>query len=195
MRPTSAFDSLQSRGRRAKPRRSEERRGAYFVDRFGVVTLAVAVTLLALTIADGVLTIELLDTNSEEMNPLMASLLLRGHQVFLIGKYVLTAAGIPFIVVYKNYPMFGSRFRIGYLLPIFVGLYVALISYQARLLDIGREVRWPSRPRASPERMQKRPSDQRLSHPTGLAHTHCVAALEDNLTRVARDGRDLCPIG
>ena len=99
--------------------------GHFFVDRFDALTLAVIVTLLMLTIADGVLTIELLDTNSEEMNPIMARLIVHGQQAFLIGKYILTAAGLPFIVVYKNYPMFGTRFRIGFVLPIFVGLYIA----------------------------------------------------------------------
>jgi hypothetical protein len=144
VQPTSPLDALRLRGRRLWPRRERERRGAYFVDRFDALTLAVIVTLLMLTIADGILTIELLDTNSEEMNPIMAHLLLQGHQVFLIGKYILTAAGLPFIVVYKNYPMFGTRFRIGFVLPIFVGLYVVLIFYQSRLLRIGREVTWPS---------------------------------------------------
>ena len=126
------------RGRRTWPRREQERRGGYFVDRFDAMTLAMIVGLLVLTIADGVLTIELLDTNSEEINPLMAHLLLKGNNVFLLGKYILTAAGLPFLVAYKNYRMFGTRFRVGFLLPLFVGLYVALVVYQAKLLHVGR---------------------------------------------------------
>ena len=43
----------------------------------------------------------------------MHYLLAHGPLAFLLGKYVMTAAGIPFLVVYKNYPMFGSRFRVG----------------------------------------------------------------------------------
>jgi hypothetical protein len=110
----------------------------HFVDRFDAMTLATIISLLALTIADGVLTVELLDTNSEEINPLMAHLLLWGFNVFLMGKYILTAAGLPFIVAYKNYPMFGTRFRAGFVLPVFVGLYLVLIIYQWRLLHLGR---------------------------------------------------------
>jgi hypothetical protein len=137
-RPTSPLDAFRLGGQRAEVRRREERHGAFFVDWFDTVTLAMIVTLLCLTIADGVLTIELLDTNSEEINPFMQHLLTRGHHAFLLGKYVLTAGGLPLIVVYKHYPLFGTRFRVGFLLPIFIGLYVALISYQVMLLEVGR---------------------------------------------------------
>ena len=112
--------------------------GAYFVDRFGATTLALIVALLGLTIADGVLTIELLDLNSEEVNPIMAHLLGRGAFDFLMGKYILTAAGLPLLVVYQHYPLFRSRFRVGWLLPLFVGLYLVLLFHQWNLLQIGR---------------------------------------------------------
>jgi hypothetical protein len=137
-RPTLPLDALRLWGRRTWPRRDEERQGAFFVDRFDAMTLAMIVSLLALTIVDGVLTIELLDMNSEEVNPFMAHLLTRGNSAFLLGKYILTATGLPFIVVFKQYPMFGTRFRVGFLIPVFVSLYLALAVYQWRLLDIGR---------------------------------------------------------
>jgi Domain of unknown function (DUF5658) len=145
LRPTSPFDALCRSGRRTYPRRERERRGSYFVDRFDAMTLAMIVGLLALTIADGVLTIELLDTNSEEVNPVMAHLLMKGNNVFLLGKFVLTAAGLPYLVAYKNYRMFGTRFRVGLVLPMFVSLYVALVFYQAKLLHVGRVASSPSR--------------------------------------------------
>ena len=55
-----------------------------------------------------------------------------------MGKYVLTATGLPFLVVYKNYPLFRSRFRVGWLLPLFVVLYLVLLFHQWNLLQIGR---------------------------------------------------------
>jgi hypothetical protein len=136
-RTTSPLDAFRLRGRRVRPRRSEERRGAFFCDRFDALTLAMVVTLLSLTVVDGMLTLELLELNSEEANPVMGQLLKRGPLDFVLGKYVLTAMGLPFIVVYKNYPMFKTRFRIGFLLPVFISLYVALISYQCMLLNAG----------------------------------------------------------
>jgi hypothetical protein len=134
-RPTSPLGALRTTGRRKAPRRGEDRAGNYFVDRFDAVTLAMIVGLLGLTITDGVLTIELLDRNSEEINPLMAHLLGRGHHAFLAGKYILTAAGLPFLVVFKNYRLFRTRIRIGYLFPAFITLYLLLLSYQWKMLE------------------------------------------------------------
>jgi hypothetical protein len=101
------------------------------------MTLALVVLLLSLTIIDGVLTLELLGMHGEEANPVMEYLLDRGPLTFLLGKYVLTAFGLPFIVVYKNYPMFGTRFRAGFMIHVFIGMYVALIAYQWALLRSG----------------------------------------------------------
>ena len=137
-RPTSPLDALRINGRRRRPRRGEERRGAYFVDHFHAGTLALVVALLGLTIADGVLTLELISLNSEEANPIMAHLLRQGDSAFLIGKYILTAAGLPFLVVYQHYPLCRSRFRVGWLLPVFVALYLVLLLHQWNLLQAGR---------------------------------------------------------
>ena len=98
------------------------------------------VAVLGLTLVDGVLTIELLDTNSEECNPLMGHLLTRGQAAFFVAKYLLTATGLTFFLVYKNYPMFGTRFRVGFMSPIVLALYLALVAYQVSLLRIGRSM-------------------------------------------------------
>ena len=47
------------------------------------------------------------------------------------------------LLVYKNYPMFGTRFRVGYLLPVFFSLYLVLAAYQVYLLNLGH-VNWPA---------------------------------------------------
>jgi hypothetical protein len=150
--PTGPPDAFRRAGRRARVRRGAERQGSYFLDRFDAFTLALIVTLLGLTIVDGVLTIELLDVNSEEFNPLMNHLLTRGHTAFLLGKYILTAAGLPFLLVYKNYRMFGTRFRVGFLFPIFLSLYLALVAYQVHLLQIGQSgLTFPGYPERQPQ--------------------------------------------
>jgi hypothetical protein len=137
-RPTSPLDTLRRGGRRCRIRREEERQGPHFVDRFHAGTLAMVVALLGLTIADGVLTIELIGLNSEEANPLMAHLLQQGDSTFLLVKYIMTAAGLPFVVVYQHYPLCGTRFRVGWLLPVFLALYLVLLLHQWTLLQIGR---------------------------------------------------------
>jgi hypothetical protein len=136
-RPTSPIDAFRLDGRRGRPRRKEDRQGVYYVDRFTSGTLALVVALLGLTIADGILTLELIELNSEEANPVMAHLLRRGELAFLVGKYVMTAAGLPLLIVYQRYRLFGSRFRVGWLLPVFIVLYLILLFHQWTLLQIG----------------------------------------------------------
>ena len=132
--PTGPMDAFRLSGRRQRVRRGAEREGPFFTDRFDALTLGFIVSVLVLCIVDGVLTIELLDVNSVEANPVMKFLLDRGHLPFLVGKYALTAVGLPFLVVYKNWPLFGTRFRAGFLLPVFLGLYLGLVAYQVHLL-------------------------------------------------------------
>jgi Domain of unknown function (DUF5658) len=143
--PTSPLDAFRRGGRRVWPRRAEDSRGEFFVDRFDSITLALVLTLLSLTILDGMLTLELLEMHGEEANPIMRLLLTRGPVAFLLGKYILTAVGLPFIVVYKNYPLFGTRFRAGFLVPAFIGMYAVLIFYQWTLLHPGPSRTNPSR--------------------------------------------------
>ncbi|WP_145952375.1 DUF5658 family protein [Paludisphaera borealis] len=136
-RPTGPLDAFRLGGRRARVRREEDKGDIYFLDRFPARTLALVVGVLGLTLLDGVLTIELLDTNSEEVNPLMRRLLEYGPLWFLLGKYVLTAVGLPFLVVFQDYRLFATGFRVRFLLPIFLSLYVVLVAYQLHLLDLG----------------------------------------------------------
>jgi len=136
-RPTGPLDAMRLRGRRAAIRRNRDKDGVYFLDRFPTRTLAVVVGVLLLTLLDGVLTLELLDTNSEEINPIMRGLLDRGPLWFLLGKYALTAAGLPFLIAYQDYRLFATGFRVRFLLPIFLSLYVALVAYQLHLLKLG----------------------------------------------------------
>ncbi|MGC8639339.1 MAG: DUF5658 family protein [Isosphaeraceae bacterium] len=134
-KPTGPLDAFRRAGRREKVRRAIERHDTYFVDRFDTYVLALIVSILGLTIVDGVLTIELLGPNCEEANPVMKYALQHGHGSFIVAKYVLTALGLPFLLVFKNHLMFGTRFRVGYVFPIFLLLYLLLVAYEIRLLE------------------------------------------------------------
>lgn len=100
------------------------------------------VALLLLTIADGSITLVLVNSHCEEANPLMAPLVERGAAPFLVVKYALTACGLPVLLAYRRHRMFGSRFRVGFVLPVLVGLYLTLLAYQFALLRAGPP--WPS---------------------------------------------------
>lgn len=115
-------------------RRAEEHGRHYFVDRFSAWMFGAIVANLILCIVDAVLTLHLIHAGGEEFNPLMACLLARGTSWFVLGKYVLTAAGLPLLLIYKNHYLFGTRVRVGYLLGLIVALYLVLIAYQTCLI-------------------------------------------------------------
>lgn len=121
------------RGRRGRNRRAEEDGRPYLVERVRWPAFLMATLLLVLTLVDGLITVALLDHGFEEANPVMRRLLERGTGAFFVGKYVLTAAFLPVALVMYRYRLFGSRLRVGHVLPIVVVLYLVLIAYQSAL--------------------------------------------------------------
>ncbi len=109
--------------------------------------------LLVLTIVDGLITVALLDRGFEEANPFMRFLLDRGTNAFFIGKYVLTALFLPVALVMNQYRLFGTRFRVGHIIPIVTGLYLVLIVYQIALWNLK-----PDRASARPSSVSIAPS-------------------------------------
>jgi hypothetical protein len=126
--PTSVWDSLRGGGERSYVRRVSERRHPHFLERFSAMTLVWILLLLTFSAIDGLLTLELIEAGCHEVNPVLSYFFAKGPGCFLLGKYVLTAAGLPVLV------LFSARGRIGYLIPLFVCLYAALIAYQLLLL-------------------------------------------------------------
>jgi hypothetical protein len=135
LQPTSVWGALPPAGRRMRHRRAAEHRQAYFVDRFSPALLALLLALLLASIVDATLTIQVVAAGGREINPLMERLLAQGELPFLVGKYILTAVGLPLLLVFKNHYLFGTRFRVGYLIPAVVAMYAALISYQLILMQ------------------------------------------------------------
>jgi hypothetical protein len=136
-RPTSLWDAFRLRGRRMRNRRADEERKPHVIDRFPTYLVASGLLMLLLTIVDGVFTLVLLDADCEEANPAMGYLLGHGPMAFLLGKYALTAAFLPVCLVLNRCFLFRTRFRVGYLFPIFVALYILLVGYQLVLLSRG----------------------------------------------------------
>ncbi len=126
--PTSVWDAIWGRGHRALVRRQEERQLPHFLDRFPTSTFIWIVLLLGFTVADGYLTLELVDSGYHEINPVMHYFLSKSPSHFMIGKYILAAAGLPVLV------LFGRQSPVKYTLPVFVSLYAVLVTYQLVLL-------------------------------------------------------------
>ncbi len=145
--PTSPFDSFRGYHRRGTARRASEAATPYHVDRYPQSLFTLCVLLLSLTLADGFLTLNLLELGCEEVNPFMRYLIDRGWMSFLMGKYVLTALCLPLMLILQNHKIFRTPLRIRCLLPVFVILYIWLLVYQFGLLiHVEAEQRLESEP-------------------------------------------------
>jgi hypothetical protein len=132
--PTSPWGAFPPAGGRMRNRRAGEHRRPYFVDRFSLAMFLTILMLAFASIVDAVLTIQLIEAGAREINPLMARLLDHGIGPFLLGKYALTVAGMPLLLIFQNYYLFGTRVRVGYLMPMVIALYLVLIVYQLVLM-------------------------------------------------------------
>ncbi len=116
-------------------RRRNEHERPYFVDRFSSAMWLGVILLLIASMVDAALTIHLLCAGGIEVNPLMDQLLGYGVLPFLSVKYLLTVVGLPLLLIFKNHYLFGTRLRVGHLIPMTVALYAALIIYQLALVQ------------------------------------------------------------
>jgi hypothetical protein len=133
--PTNPWDAFRQPNRRARVRRDHERRRGHFVDRIDGQTFLLAGLLLVLTITEGAISLLLLEAGCEQINPAMSFLLSLGPLCFLVGKYALTTAGLPFLLIFRHFTLFRTGLRVGHLLPVFVGMYLVLLGYQAALMQ------------------------------------------------------------
>ena len=89
-------------GRREYSRRKEDSARAYFFDRYNQRIFAAITAILMLSIVDALLTLELIEKGSSELNPVMAYFLEHGPLPFIIAKYILTSFGVIVLLICKN---------------------------------------------------------------------------------------------
>lgn len=118
--------------RRTAVRRQDDRRYP-MLDRFDSGMLALAVTLVGLSIVDATFTLMLLAAGGSEVNPFMNWMLGHGVGPFTIVKLVLTAVPAVLLVATGNLKVFGIV-RARSVLAAFVGMYAGLIVYEIGLL-------------------------------------------------------------
>ena len=133
--PTSPWAALPPAGQRMKMRRVLEHRQPYFTDRFSPDMLIWVLLLIVASLVDAGLTVRVLYGGGSEANPFMNYLLNHSIEAFVIGKYVLTVVGLPVLLIFRNHYLFGTRMRVGYLIPVSVAMYTVLIGYQILLID------------------------------------------------------------
>ena len=91
--------------------------------------LAVAMSILILSCADGFLTLNLLFLGAEEANPFMAHLVYRDIAAFAAAKMVLTGGGVVLLVALSRLRLFG-RIKVVQALYATLFIYVVLVLYE-----------------------------------------------------------------
>lgn len=102
-KPTPLFSKYMFVGHRHKNRRKTDPKYDYYVDRYSMRSVLVMLIIIALCAADAAFTIYHLRRGATEINPLMNFALSLGTSYFLIFKYVLTSAGLFFLLTHKNF--------------------------------------------------------------------------------------------
>lgn len=134
--PTSPRGAFPPTGQRTHLRRAEEHQRPYFVDRYSWILFLFILLIVAGSVIDAILTIQLIDVGASEINPFLNRVLHHGALPFVVVKYFLTVVGLPVLLIFKNYYLFNTRFRVGYLLPLIVALYAILVAYQLSLMQV-----------------------------------------------------------
>jgi Domain of unknown function (DUF5658) len=114
------YGSLNPR-RRRPPRRLDDSR-YHSLDWYAAHLLAVSIGILVLSAADAFLTLTLLFDGADELNPVMAPVVLRGAATFAAMKMGLTSLGVVLMV-------FLARYRFMRLIRVDLAMYGVLLIY------------------------------------------------------------------
>jgi Domain of unknown function (DUF5658) len=118
--------------RRAPPRRLDDSR-FHSLDWHSAHLLAVAISILLLSVMDAFLTVVLLQGGADEVNPIMAALIYRSVGVFAALKMGLTGVSVALMVFLARY-RFMRLLRVEWVLYGVLIAYVTLISYEVWML-------------------------------------------------------------
>jgi len=123
-------------GRRTHMRRKEDRQQSFRIDRHSFRTLAAVMSIVILSITDGMLTLYLVEHGASEVNPLLAYFLERGPLSFFGFKYFLTCACIVLVLVNKDIYLFRTTFRIKVLFIVFMIPFLLVIIWELYLIFV-----------------------------------------------------------
>jgi hypothetical protein len=118
--------------RRGPPRRLDQSR-YHSVDWHSSHLLAVAISILLLSVVDAFMTLILLQGGADEVNPIMALVVYRSVAVFAALKMALTCLGVVFMVFLARY-RFMRRLPVGWVLYGVLIAYASLIGYEIHML-------------------------------------------------------------
>jgi hypothetical protein len=106
----------------------------FFTFYHGPRTLAAVLLIVALSVTDSYLTIELVSRGAEEVNPIMAYYLSKSPLLFFTVKYSVTSAAIMIVLSIKNNFIWGTKIHARFFLGIFFFAFALVIQWQLFLL-------------------------------------------------------------
>jgi len=118
--------------RRSSPRRAGDVR-FHSLDWYSAHLLIVAIGISLLSMADAFLTLTLLNSGADEINPVMAALLRSGVTAFTVFKMATTGVCVVALVVLSRH-RFMRLIRVEFVMYIVLGTYLSLIGYELWLL-------------------------------------------------------------
>ncbi len=119
--------------RRSHPRRADDHR-FHSLDWYSAHLLAVTIGISLLCMADAFLTLTLLNSGADEMNPIMAALLYRSATMFVVFKMATTGICVLALVVLSRH-RFMRVIPVEIFMYVVLGSYVSLITYELWLLQ------------------------------------------------------------
>jgi hypothetical protein len=134
-RRTSIFHALWHSSfarRRRGPRRGTDRHPV-MTDWYEPQWLAIAIIILLLSVADALLTLELVRHGAIEANPLMAPLVYGSGHGFALWKLGLTSLGVIILTLLARWRFLG-RIAVGSILYVVLCGYLVLVGYELWLL-------------------------------------------------------------
>lgn len=127
--PTKPLSRYALWGHRKKSRREEEDNN-YYVDWYEPRFFILISLILILCVLDAFFTLKIIDLGGRELNRFMLVFLYKKPISALVFKYMVTAAGIAFVLVHKNFMIFG-RIKAGFLIYALFLIYLILGVYEA----------------------------------------------------------------
>ena len=120
-------------GRRTRIRRNKDKQELVLVDRYNPKLLIMAVSILILSIGDGLFTLYLMDHGAKEINPIMDYFIEVSPWAFLFVKFTLTSCALICILIINHLHFKPLNIRIRILFPVFVVALLFVIFWQVYL--------------------------------------------------------------
>ena len=125
---------LFGNGNRRIIRRQGDKDRIFFVDHYSPWFLFAILTVVFLSIADGLLTLRLLKLGVSETNPVMAYFLKDGPLAFIVVKYVITCSGLLIILVFRNIIIRKINLRAHLLFYFAIGVFAMVVALEIYMI-------------------------------------------------------------